>query len=105
MRERLRACSPGGFAQGGSRVFFSREPLAQASVLQDLNIPARLSMVTGGKGKRLRLDGNSLGRGDRPMCPSVMKTPEMREAQLEGSCERSFGRAVSDGAAHSISVA
>lgn len=49
VRERLRACSPGGFAQGVSRVFFSREPLAQVSVLQDLNIPARLSMVTGRK--------------------------------------------------------
>ena len=49
VRERLRACSPGGFARGDSRVFFSREPLAQASVLQDLNIPARLSMVTGRK--------------------------------------------------------
>lgn len=71
VRERLRACSTGGFAQGGSRVFFSREPLAQASALQDLNIPARLSMVTGRK-ERLGFDGNSLGCGDPPMRSSVM---------------------------------
>ena len=39
------------------------------------------------------------------MSPSVMKLfSEMRKAHLEGSHERSVGRAVLDGMAHGISV-